>query len=333
MENYFNCIYCYTNKINGKKYVGQTVNFNTRHQQHCYNSYDNMLIDKAINKYGIDNFEVEILKCNLSTQCLLNFWECYYIDLFDTLAKNGKGYNIASGGFNGYTCAGKTEDEMNEIKNKISDTMKSKGLKRTEEHKRKVSEANKGRNNGMLGVQRTQEIKEKICVGNGGGMIDRYTVDGNYVDTRYRFEFVEMGFQGSQISKCCVWYGCKQDLDEYRKHSKDYPRKTVGRKNDKQRYIFLHHDNDFTDEEVLSMIKNITMDNIGRLIDRFDIDGNYIDTHYQFEFVKMGFDRRKISTLCIWFECGENEVEFFKRRKGGLVKSHKGCTFKYHTDD
>ena len=49
-----------------------------------------MLIDKAINKYGIDNFEVEILKCNLSTQCLLNFWECYYIDLFDTLAKNGR---------------------------------------------------------------------------------------------------------------------------------------------------------------------------------------------------------------------------------------------------
>ena len=157
MENYFNCIYCYTNKINGKKYVGQTVNFNTRHQQHCYNSFYENSIDynlpfhRAIRKYGIENFEINILKENLTSQCLLNFWESYYIDKFDSLAKNQKGYNVASGGFNGYSCAGKTEEEMIEIRNKRSETWKNKSDEELAERSRKISESHKGKKNGMYG--------------------------------------------------------------------------------------------------------------------------------------------------------------------------------------
>ena len=140
----FNCIYCYINKINGKRYVGQASNFDKRHRNHINESYNkniksyNYPFHKAIRKYGIKNFEVEILKENLETQCLLNLWECYYIDKFNTLAKNQKGYNVASGGSNGNTYAGKTNEEMKEIFN--------------EEWRRKVSDSKKGKNNPMYGI-------------------------------------------------------------------------------------------------------------------------------------------------------------------------------------
>ena len=97
-----------------------------------------------------------------------------------------------------------------------------------------------------------------------------------YVDSGYRFEFVEMGFPASSITRCCLWYKCKQDINEYNKIQKGVPRKTIGRKNDDKRYIFIYHDDSFTDEEIQSMIKNETMGNIGQLIDRFDMEDNYI---------------------------------------------------------
>ena len=63
-------IYCYTNLINGKQYIGQTNNLENRKKQHIQdtihqhkgheNAY-NQPIHCAMRKYGIDNFELEIL--------------------------------------------------------------------------------------------------------------------------------------------------------------------------------------------------------------------------------------------------------------------------------
>ena len=350
MENYFNCIYCYTNKINGKKYVGQAVNFKKRHQQHLATSYNknkrdyNVPFHNAIRKYGIDNFEVEILKENLKTKCLLNFWECYFIDKFDLLSKNNKGYNVASGGHNGNPMAGKTDEWMEEFKRKQSEKNSGEnnywyGKKLSEEHRKHISE-----NHALKGKHLSEETKQKLSEsmkGKGKGknspmlgrLINRYTTEGKFVDTGYRFEFVEMGFQGSQITRCCLWYKCKQDINEYNKIQKGVPRKTIGRKNDDKRYVFIYHDDSFTDEEIQSMIKNETMDNIGQLIDRFDMEDNYIDTHYSFEFTKMGFHHGAISACCNWFACGENKDEWYKTRKSKPKKSHKNYIFKYHVED
>ena len=81
MENHFNCIYCYTNKVNGKKYVGQAVDFERRHKQHINQAYNenqkydyNVPFHRAIRRHGIENFEIEILKENLPNREELNYW-------------------------------------------------------------------------------------------------------------------------------------------------------------------------------------------------------------------------------------------------------------------
>ena len=152
MENYFNCIYCYTNKINGKKYVGQTADFLKRYKEHINDSYNmnkkygyNLPFHCAIRKYGIENFEIEILKENLKDYEEMDYWERYYIKEFDLLVKNGKGYNLSDGGGNGNKFAGKTEEEMQEIGKRISEAHKGEkspmyGKKHSEETRAKMSE-------------------------------------------------------------------------------------------------------------------------------------------------------------------------------------------------
>ena len=156
MENHYNCIYMYTNKINSKGYVGKAEDFLKRKQQHIYHSYNkkckdyNVPFHRAIRKYGIESFEVTILKENL-TEDEMNYWEDYYIETFDLYAKNGKGYNIAKGGRGGNAWEGKTEEEGEEWKQKISKAKKGEnhpmyGKRLSEEHKQKLSEAKKGKN-------------------------------------------------------------------------------------------------------------------------------------------------------------------------------------------
>ena len=53
-------VYCYTNKINNKKYIGQTLWEKQRYNQHK-NCYEDSLFHRAIKKYGFDNFNYEIL--------------------------------------------------------------------------------------------------------------------------------------------------------------------------------------------------------------------------------------------------------------------------------
>ena len=65
-------IYMFVNRINNKKYVGQTINDNnTRYYQHMnavkleQNSEYNSPLHRAIRKYGIENFDYQILAKNI----------------------------------------------------------------------------------------------------------------------------------------------------------------------------------------------------------------------------------------------------------------------------
>lgn len=110
-------IYCIENKINGKKYVGQTIrDLEDRINAHFYNSNKrdlNMAITKAIKKYGIDNFKWYILEDGIPKE-LLNEKEVYYIKDYDTYFN---GYNLTIGGR--YTS--RVTYKFDDFKNKVDD--------------------------------------------------------------------------------------------------------------------------------------------------------------------------------------------------------------------
>lgn len=91
------CIYRLTNKVNGKYYIGKTVNF-----KHRMNGHKNSVkrgkhyLCNAIRKYGWENFKQEILIDNVPAEDLNNL-EISYIDIFDAI-NHKKGYNLTKGG-------------------------------------------------------------------------------------------------------------------------------------------------------------------------------------------------------------------------------------------
>ena len=64
-------IYQIKNLVNGKLYIGQTINYKSRKEKHLSllrrNDHHNPYLQKAYNKYGEDAFEFSILheeECN-----------------------------------------------------------------------------------------------------------------------------------------------------------------------------------------------------------------------------------------------------------------------------
>lgn len=91
-------IYKITNKINGKVYIGKTKNsVCNRFKQHlrCAQKGTNRYLYDAMNHYGYDAFEVEVLEEAISSE--LSDLEKYYIKKFDSLNPLN-GYNMTEGG-------------------------------------------------------------------------------------------------------------------------------------------------------------------------------------------------------------------------------------------
>lgn len=98
-------IYVYVNKINKKRYVGQTANLKRRMAEHLKRHNKTSLIDKAIQKYGIDNFDFKVLYCFCSTSSKirdekLDKQEILWIEKLHSYVEDypETGYNLTKGG-------------------------------------------------------------------------------------------------------------------------------------------------------------------------------------------------------------------------------------------
>lgn len=136
-------IYRIKNLINGKLYIGQTLDrFIERYWNHLWklnnHSHDNRHLQSAWDKYGEDSFEfstIHILKENENIDDL----ERYYIQQYDFNSL----YNIQHGG----------QDHV------------MLGTHMSDETKNKIGEANR---KNMLGKKHSEETKEKMSVARNG---------------------------------------------------------------------------------------------------------------------------------------------------------------------
>lgn len=125
-------IYRTTNLVNGKTYIGM----------HKYKKLNDKymgsgkLIKQAFHKYGKDNFTKTVIHSSIETKEMADNLEKYWIS-YERLCGKAE-YNIAEGGQGG--CIVPISEET---KRKISEA--NRGKKRSEEAKKKISEAGKGR--------------------------------------------------------------------------------------------------------------------------------------------------------------------------------------------
>lgn len=176
-------IYKAENLINGKVYIGKTVQtLNRRKQIHIAQSKRGIkfYFHYALNKYGSNNFEWTIIAETDSKENLSDL-ERFYISEYK---KNYKVYNMTEGGegaigeenyFYGKHFIGEKNPHYGkrhseETKKIISEKNKgmvahNKGISMSEEQKKKISESKKGKSNIKLkGRIITEEQKKKQSI-------------------------------------------------------------------------------------------------------------------------------------------------------------------------
>ena len=151
-------VYKIINNVNGKIYIGQSINIKARWTDHINtlnrNSSHSVLLQRAWNKYGPDNFTFEILE--LCSEEMLDEVESKYINFYNSI-KNG--YNLESGG-------NINKHLSEETKKKISDAHRGKRM--SEEAKQRMSLSRTGEGNGMFGRHHTEDARKKMSAARKG---------------------------------------------------------------------------------------------------------------------------------------------------------------------
>lgn len=161
-------IYMIKNKNTGQLYIGQSIDIKKRWYKHImYGKYEycHTYIDRAINKYGKDNFELIIIE--EVPEDKLDEREKFWIEQYNAY-KNKKHYNLTPGGdFNPM----KVEEIVKKRSGENHYFHKSNGHEptrgflghhHTQETKDKLSKKFSGKNNPMYGKKHSLETRKKI---------------------------------------------------------------------------------------------------------------------------------------------------------------------------
>jgi len=157
-------IYLTTCLVNDKKYIGQSIN------QRNKNTYlgSGIAFKCALRKYGKDNFKKTILVDNVRCLNELNKLEREFIRKHDCLSPNG--YNLDLGGTNKGRMSEASKAKMIKSKTGKKHTQKQieanikshKGLKLSDETKKKIGDANRGKPSWNKGKKMPKGHSEKM---------------------------------------------------------------------------------------------------------------------------------------------------------------------------
>lgn len=154
-------IYRYTNLINGKVYIGSTVNIKKRQRQHKEASestiprMERIYFYQATRKYGWNNFKFEIIEENV---CIIirNERENYWIKHHNSLDRKF-GYN---------SCLADKREPSDEVRAKMSAT--KKGKKKSDETRAKMSASHQGKKHPGYGKKLSEETKARMSAAKKG---------------------------------------------------------------------------------------------------------------------------------------------------------------------
>jgi len=165
-------IYAIINKVNGKMYIGSSINLRKRKSTHFNNlknnRHGNNYLQRSYNKYGKNNFILKtLLFCDKED---LLFYEQRAIDVYN-VCNDKYGYNIliTAGSRLGSKASKESKKKMSESqtgKKKSEETKKKmgesqKGKKMSIESRKKMSESHKG-------IGHTEKTRKKLSRLNKG---------------------------------------------------------------------------------------------------------------------------------------------------------------------